>query len=96
MVYTVKPVYNDHSRDQVIVVSVDRWSLYGGTLIQLKWTIDQLTVASIDRWSLNASGLYCKTGSTVPTYVRRCNLFFVNRVAYCTNDMCFFWMIGNS
>ena len=35
---TVKPVYNDHSTDQAIVVSVDRWSLYGGALVQLKWT----------------------------------------------------------
>ena len=33
---TVKPVYNDHSREQVIVVSVDRWSLYRGALVQLK------------------------------------------------------------
>ena len=33
---TVKPVYNDHSRGQVIVVSVDRWSLYRGALVQLK------------------------------------------------------------
>ena len=30
IIHTVKPVYNDHSRDQVIVVSVDRWSLYRG------------------------------------------------------------------
>ena len=57
-IYTYsKPVYNDHSRDQVIVVSVDRWSFYGGVLVQLKWTIDQPTVDSIDRWSLNVSGL---------------------------------------
>ena len=38
--YTVKPVYNNHSRDQVIVVSVDRWSLYRGALVQLKWTMN--------------------------------------------------------
>ena len=24
---TVKPVYNDHSRDEVSAVSIDRWSL---------------------------------------------------------------------
>ena len=54
---TVKPVYNDYSRDQVLVVSVDRWSLYRGASVQLKWTIDQPTVASIDRWFLNASGI---------------------------------------
>ena len=53
----VKPVYNDHSRDQVIVVSVDRWSLYRGTIVHLKWAMTQPTVVSIDRWSLYASGL---------------------------------------
>ena len=31
---TVKPFYNDHSKDQVIVVSVDRLSLYGGALVR--------------------------------------------------------------
>ena len=56
-VCTVKPVYNDHSRDQVIVVSVDRWSLYGGVVVLLKWTMSQPTVVSIDRWSFHASGL---------------------------------------
>ena len=55
--YTVKPVYNDHLRDQVIVVSVDRWSLYGVALVQLKWTMSQPTVVSIDRWSFYVSGL---------------------------------------
>ena len=54
---TAKPVYNDHSRDQVIVVSVYRWSLYRGALVQLKWTMSQPTMVSIDRWSLYASGL---------------------------------------
>ena len=41
----------------VFLVSVDRWSLYGGALIQLKWTIRQSTEVSIDRWSFYASGL---------------------------------------
>ena len=41
---TVKPVCIDDSRDQVIVVSVDRWSLYGGALVQLRWTMSQPTV----------------------------------------------------
>ena len=53
----VKPIRNDHSRNQVIVVSVDRWSSYRGALVQLKWTMSQPTVVSIDRWSLYASGL---------------------------------------
>ena len=54
-VHTVKPVYNDHSRDQVFVVSVDRWSLYEGALVQPKWTMSQTTVVSVDRWSLYVS-----------------------------------------
>ena len=32
----VKPVYNDHSKDQVIMVSVDTCFSYGGALVQLK------------------------------------------------------------
>ena len=57
-VCTTKPVYSNHSRDQVIVVSVDRWSLYGGILVQLKWTMNQPAVVSIDRWSLRQDLLY--------------------------------------
>ena len=37
--YTVKPVYSNQSKDQVVVVSVDRQSLYGGALVQLKWAM---------------------------------------------------------
>ena len=47
-VCTVKPVCNDHSREQIIVVSADRWSLLGGALVQLKWIMSQPTVVSID------------------------------------------------
>ena len=32
-VYTVKPVYNDHPRDLIYVVVVDRWSLFRGSFI---------------------------------------------------------------
>ena len=39
------------------MVSVDRWSLYGGALIQLKWTMSQSTEVPIDRGSFYASGL---------------------------------------
>ena len=46
--YTVKPVYIrtyiDHSRDQVFVVSVDRWSLYRGVLALLKGPMEQPAV----------------------------------------------------
>ena len=54
---TVTSVYSNHSRDQVIVVSADRWSLYRGASVQLKWTMSQPTVVSTHRWSLYASGL---------------------------------------
>ena len=42
--------------NQPTVVSIDRWSLYGGVLVQLKWTMSQPTVVSIDMWSLYTSG----------------------------------------
>ena len=35
-----------------MVVSIDRWSLYRGTLVLLKWPMEQPIVVSIDRWSL--------------------------------------------
>ena len=38
--YTIKPVYNDRSRDQVIVVFVDRWSLYRGEVVQLRSSME--------------------------------------------------------
>ena len=38
--------------DQSTVVSVDRWSLYRGVLVSLRWSMDQSTVVSVDRWSL--------------------------------------------
>ena len=46
LVITVKPVYKDHSRDQVLVVSVDRWSLYRGVLVSLRWPMEQPTVVT--------------------------------------------------
>ena len=48
---TAKPVSKE-----VMAISVDRWSLYEGALLQLKWTIGQPTAVFIDRWSLYASG----------------------------------------
>ena len=56
--YTVKPVYNDNSRDQVIVVSVDGWSLYRGALVPLRWPMEHPKVVSIDRWALRQASLY--------------------------------------
>ena len=61
----VKPVYSDHSWDQVIGVSADRWSLYRGAIVQLKLTVSQPTVVSIDMWSLYGIGLFVKTSFTV-------------------------------
>ena len=56
---TVRPVYNNHSRDYVLVGSVDRWSLYRGTLVSLRWPMEQL------QWSLYTGRLsmqvVCKT-----------------------------------
>ena len=45
------------------MVSVDRWSLYGGVLVQLKWTMNQPTVVF-------------KTGVIVHVvrYLRSCDL----------------------
>ena len=47
---TAKPVYKDHSRDQQITVSIDRWSLCSGptVLISSSWTCPE--------WSLQADG----------------------------------------
>ena len=50
--HITNPVCNDHSRDQAIVVPVDRRSLYGGVSVQLKYTMNQPTVVSTDRWSV--------------------------------------------
>ena len=56
-IHTVEPVHKDHSRNQVTVVSVDRWSLYKDALVPLKWPMNQPTVVTVDRWSSYASGL---------------------------------------
>ena len=40
-----------------MVVSVDRWSLYRGAVVSLKWSVDQPTVVSVDRWSFHTGGL---------------------------------------
>ena len=38
--------------EQPAVVSVDRWSLYGGRVVSLRWSMEQPAVVSVDRWSL--------------------------------------------
>ena len=39
------------------VVFVDRWSLYRGALVSLRWPMEQPTVVTIDNWSSYTSGL---------------------------------------
>ena len=34
---------------QPAVVSVDRWSLYGGRVVSLRWSMEQPAVVSVDR-----------------------------------------------
>ncbi len=57
-VYTVKPVYKDHPREPKIVVFVDWWSLFRGSLVLELWkTALQIIgrcrqVVIIRRWSL--------------------------------------------
>ena len=48
---TVKRVYSNHSRDQMMAFT-DRWSSYRGALISLRWPMEQPTGVTIDRWSL--------------------------------------------
>ena len=43
--------------EQLMLVSVDRWSLYRGALVSLRWPMEQSTVVSVDRWAFYASGL---------------------------------------
>ena len=43
--------------EQPTVVTIDRWSLYRGALISLRWPMDQSAVVSIDRWSLYRGAL---------------------------------------
>ena len=47
-----KPVYKDHLKNEVVEVFVDRWSLYRGALISLRWSMDQPAVVTMDRWSV--------------------------------------------
>ena len=35
-----------------MMVFVNRWSLYRGAVVTLKWPMEQPTVVTIDRWSL--------------------------------------------
>ena len=36
----------------MLVVSVDRWSLYRGVLVSLRWPMNQPTVVTVDRGDL--------------------------------------------
>ena len=37
---------------QTPVVTVDRWSLYRGVLVSLRWPMEQPPMVTVDRWSL--------------------------------------------
>ena len=52
-----KTCIQDHSRDQVFVVSVDRWRSCRGAIALMKWFTNQLTVVTTDRWSSYSGGL---------------------------------------
>ena len=58
-VHTVEPVCNYHSMDQVIVVSVDRWSLCKGALVRTTEVDNEPAYCGlyIDRWSLYRDAL---------------------------------------
>ena len=47
-----KSFYKDHLKNEVVEVFVDRWSLYRGALISLRWSMDQPAVVTMDRWSV--------------------------------------------
>ena len=36
----------------MMMVFLDRWSLYRGVLVSLRWSMDQPAVVFVDRWSL--------------------------------------------
>ena len=40
-----------------IVLFVDRWSLYRGALVTLRWPMEQPTVVSVDWWPFYTGGL---------------------------------------
>ncbi len=55
-VNTIKPLYNDHARDPIIVAVVDKWSLFRGHLFNesSNWNYKMMVV--IDSWSLFGGG----------------------------------------
>ena len=77
-VSTMKPVYKDHSRDQVIMVFIDRWSLCRGVTVLIYWFLDLSRVVFIDRWSL------CR-GATVliEWFLDLSRVVFINRWSLC-------------
>ncbi len=55
LVTTVKPVYNDHSRDPEFMAVVDRWSLFKGNFMLQNQNFDSKMVV-IESWSLFRGG----------------------------------------
>jgi len=56
MLYTVKPVNNDHPRDPKIMAAVDRLSLFGGHLCYKRSNWDLKIVVVVDMWLLFRGG----------------------------------------
>ena len=64
--------------DQVIVVSVDRWSLYRGAIALLMWFTGQPVVVLVNRWSLcrGAKALWMWfTGQSVTVIANRWSFY---------------------
>ena len=47
--------------EQPTVVTIDRWSLYRGAFVSLRWPMEQPTVVTTDRWSLRLFQLCMRT-----------------------------------
>ena len=64
-IHTVKPVYNDHTRN--------RWSLYRGVLVSLRrQNVPVYIVVSVDRWSLYRGAVVSLKRPNVPVYSGLC------------------------
>jgi hypothetical protein len=62
-VHSVELVYIDHSRDQVVVVVMDKWSLCKDVTVFMEWFKDQPVVVTTDKWSLIEVSLYVRQES---------------------------------
>ena len=54
-----------------MVVFVDRWVLYRGTLVSLRWPMKPSIVVTIDRWYFFTNGLYDRFAVLWSTVISR-------------------------